>query len=349
MNGKIMIVIIVLFLPQNIFALNLYGSFEARGVFLQNHKIEIADSNTDIQIAPTLNFNGDYAYKIGLGVSFLKIFDVGIFFDKMLDEDQKHDGPFEKTYPFAGNYSKEGYSYENPTSLLNNGTGKAKGKFGLSIIDIEGGINFRIDPGIYFRLMIGVRFAKYKQDMWVNRDNECNENCDFTKGEPLGSERYLDQKIDGFGSRFGLSVVAPIKKTNLNLIGSFSYSILHAKKDLNDGFFRIAHTETDGIIIRQTGESIENSIAIVDQDITIENFDMEAGIQYDIKFSKKRIISLICGYKYSAHYGALNTYGVSLQNIKDPVSSQKIELNSFGNKEDDFFSEGPFLRIGFKF
>jgi len=362
----------VLLIPQNISAINLYGSYEARGVFLQGHKIKIADSFSDIGQSPTLNFKPNYAYKVGLGMAFAEIFDVGLFYDEMWNQDQKHAGIFGSTYPLAGKHSEQGKLYDKADGLQS-GSGSAKGNYGREIIDLEGGINLRFNPGIYFRLMIGVRYAKYKQDMKVIRGDECvdgragsSARCN-NDGEPFGSERFLEQEIDGFGPRFGLSVIAPIKTTNLNIVGSFSYSILHARKDLKDNFSYIFHRrgrafleeegnqdESEYYQIKETRKAKENSVVIADEDVTINIFDISGGLQYEMKMSKKYSIFLTGGYKYSIHYGALNTYGISLTEIKESDSSsmdtiKKVFGSSSGKKEDDFISYGPFVRVGFKF
>jgi len=312
---------------------------------------------------PTLNFNPNYAYRVGLGMPLADIFDVGLFYEEMRDEDQKGNGLFKNTYPLAGQYSEDGHRY-GESDGLQNGTGSARGSFVYSAIDIEGGLNLRFDPGVYYRFMIGVRYTKYKQDMWVNRSDECQNSDCVVKGEPFGSERYLDQKIEGFGLRFGLSIIAPIKTTNLNLIGSFAYSILNVKKNIYDTTHfimsskkEIKDEQTNSYdperiyLIQGKKQSKENSISITDESVTINIFDIEGGLQYKIKRFKKVLILLTAGYKYSAHYGALNTYGHSLKQEKDSGDDRSKDFvgKGFGNKDGDFISQGPFVRVGFKF
>jgi len=373
--GKRIVLIFMLFIPQDIFAIDLYGSLEGREALLQHHKINIADAFENNQINPTLNFNSNFGYKAGLGFGFGKIFDIKMFYSQLSDNNQKHEGFFENTYPLSGTYIKElninNIEY-NESSGLENGTGSANGKFELEEIDLEFGITFRFDPGIYYRFIIGGRYGKYKQEMWVNRWDECfsknpNEHpkCDRTN-EPFGSERYLNQKIDGFGPRFGLSVIAPLKKTNLNLVASASYSILYAKKDLYDNFSQTTHPKGDQIF-KDNGDSfnprkfepskkktshIESfSIASAQEDVVVRYMNIEGGLQYEIKLFKSGVIFLTGGYKYSVHYGVLNTYGKILKDFKViPDDTRKnIVAHSFGNKTEDLVSHGPFLRIGFKF
>lgn len=355
--GKRIVLIFMLFIPQDILANDLYGSIEGSAGLLQSHKINIADAFGRNQKNPTLNFNSNYAYKVGLGFGFAKRFDIRMFYSQLSDNNQKHEGFFENTYPLgAGSTEKEGFIY-NESKGLKNGTGSANGKYDLEEIDLEFGITFRFDPGIYYRFIVGGRYGKYKQDMWVNRWGEClpekTDEIPKCEGhENFGSERYLDQKIDGFGPRFGLSVVTPIKNSNFSFVGSGSYSILYAKKHLYDSVYRIKSVdENNNPVYEHIGLFDNDSFKITDKDVVVRYMNLEGGVQYKIKVFKSSLIFLEGGYKYSVHYGVLNTYGKILKKF-DAIPNnftKNIVARSFGNIEEDLVSHGPFLRIGFKF
>ena len=237
-----------------------------------------------------------------------------------------------------------------------NGIGSATGKYGFEIIDLETGFTFRLNPGVYYRIIIGGRYAKYNQAMSVNRWNECDPSgssepppCDREE-EPFGSDRQLGQKIDGFGPRFGLSVVAPIKHSNINLIGSFSYSIVYAKKEIFDIFSRVDSAKKEGeeifaISSNSIGMRRQNTNKGEIENSIIRHFEIECGLQYEYKISEMTMILLTGGYRYSAHLGALNSNGKSLKYISgdNPIAT------NYGNRDDDYILQGPFVKVGFKF
>jgi len=349
---KMIVLTIMVFIPQNIFAFDLYGFYELRGTFLEHHKIKLADPFSGLEPGPTLNFKDNYAYKFGLGYRFNGNFYIGMAYDAMLDKDQKHEGMLKNAYPLVG--KSDGFSSHGYDKI--DGWQEAKelvtGQYGFEVIDLEFGVIRRFKPGIYLKIIVGGRYGKYNQEMSVIRKNECVPNhpssvrsCD-NKDDPFGFIRNLKQKIDGFGPRFGLSVIAPIKNTNFNLIGSTSYSILYAKKDIHDNFSLIFNFDNDRD--GETRAQNHNSISTDQKETIIRYLDIEGGLQFELKFvffnekkvKKKSSILLDVGYKYSAHFGALNTFGISIN---------KKESDAFGDKEDDFISHGPFVRLGFKF
>jgi len=362
MNRKIIIMIFVLCAPQYIYAISFNASFEGTGNISQNHVIRIAEPFNESQAWPTLSFKPNYFYKIGLGFAFMDMFDIGMFYESMQDQNQKYEGLFKETYPLAGKYLENymGLIYnEKASKRLQYGKGSATGKYGFEIIDLETGITFKLNPGVYYRIIIGGRYVKYNQRMSVNRGNECVPSgvsgnrpppCDQV-GEPFGTDRQLSQKIDGFGPRFGLSIVAPIKNSNINLIGSFSYSIVYAQKEIYD-IFSLVYSEESNIKsktlmeIHSIGYPRQNIFKAEIEGSIIRHFNIELGVQYEFKLSETIMILMTGGYKYSAHYGALNTYGKSLKYI-NPNSN--LVGNSYGSKDDDFISQGPFLKVGIKF
>jgi len=410
------ILLFLLLLPQFAFAdeISFYGSYEARGAFQEN-EIILGESFDEHRPGPILNFDPNYAHKIGLGLSFNEVFDIRIFYDELSNKDENHKNQFAYSYPLAGKFGsiiidpknknvpfRQGSEYASDFDGLETGTGSVISEYGYQIVDLEVGRNFKLNNGTSFRLMIGGRYAKYEQDMRVSRSGECNpprlrqwplapvEFSECPKGRQMvagaqdaqalagdsvfyGSERHLDQKIDGFGPLFGLSLVIPIKNTNFSFVSSTSYSILFAKKDLFDTFIKnkttygaVSHNEnselwewtgsntevTNGTVHRWQIPDDNNNISVSNQDVIIQTLNLEKGIQYDMKISEKASIIFTAGYKYSAHFGALNTYGESLKDDPGGVARGRYQYvlgQNQGNKEDTFISHGPFVKVGLKF
>jgi len=395
--------ITILTFPTTVLAVDLYGSYEARGAFLQGNEISLGESFNDIQPGPTLNFDRNYAYKIGLGIDLNEVFDIRIFYDELRDKNQNHKNKFSHSYPLAGKFGsfildpkrkniaiRQGNKYASDIDGLETGTGSVIGEYGFQIVDLEVGRTFKLIDGMSFRLMIGARYAKYEQDMQVSRSGECDPPSIW--GHPpyseclkdginragkdsgfFGSERKLNQKIDGFGPRFGLSLVIPIKNTNFSFVSSSSYSILFATKDLYDTFVKNKTTYKDvkdninpktwkfeGTTSPVTNERVHNwripddnnNVSITNQDVEIQTLSLEKGIQYVMEISNKTSVLFTAGYKYSAHFGALNTYGESLKDDPGGVAAgrhQYVLGKNQGDKEDTFISHGPFVKVGLKF
>jgi len=329
---------------------------------LQEHVIHLADPFSAVQPLPVLNIEPNYFYKVGLGLLITDMFDIGMFYEGMGEQNQKYEGPFKSTYPLAWKYTEKSLGFDyggNDSKRFQDGMGSATGKYSFEVIDLETGITFRLNPGVYYRITIGGRYAKYNQSMSVNRWNEyCEPSSPNNDGsrpcnqdyEPFGSDRQLSQKIDGFGPRFGLSVIAPIKNSNINLIGSLSYSIVYAKKEIYDIFSYIVTAGDSKEILTEMRNSIgyyrQNILMGEIEESIVRHFNIECGVQYEFKLSETIMILMTGGYKYSAHYGALNSYGKSLKYVNPKSNLVGI---SYGNKQDDLILQGPFLKVGIKF
>lgn len=409
MKARIFFLLItILTFPATVLAVDLYVSYEARGVFLQENKIVVGEAFNGVQGNPTLTFEPDYSYRFGLGVAFDEIFDIRVFYDELQNKSKGHDNQFAHSYPLARKFGelrvhptddtkigRQGNTYASIVDGLEFGTGSATNEFGFKIFDLESGLNFKLDRGISIRLMFGGRYAKYEQTTWVIRGDECRpprfhrerqrsvcpkggKDAYGKKTAFGGSERHIDQKIDGFGPRFGLSIAIPIKNTNLSLINSSNYSILFAQKDVHDTFkrnkthyqevmdksdpanpisfdpkkFKGTTTDVQSPLYRSFGIDDNNDIWSSNENVIIRNFSHESALQYHLKISDETSILFTAGYKYSIHFGALNSYGESLKDDQGGVTAGRYPHalgGKYGDKEDNLVSHGPFIKIGFIF
>ena len=166
-TGIFFLLIGILSFPVNVLAVDLYVSYEARGVFLHDNKIILGEAFNGVQGNPTLKFEPDYSYRFGLGVGFDEIFDVRIFYDEMQNKSKGHDNQFAHSYPLARKFGelrihpkdptkigRQGNTYASIVDGLEFGTGSATNEYGFKIFDLESGLNFKLDRGISIRLML---------------------------------------------------------------------------------------------------------------------------------------------------------------------------------------------------
>lgn len=394
----------ILTFPATVLAVDLYGSYEARGAILHSNEITLGEAFNDVHTGPVLKLGDNYAFKAGLGVGFDEVFDLKFFYSEMSDKSKNHNNQFAHSFPLAGKFgtiapivlpnkrphpndeslfARQGNFYRSGFDGLEFGTGSASSEYGIKIVDLEFGRNFKLNDGMSFRLMFGARYAKYEQSLRVIRGDECVppwhrpqlSGCPkdgrgyaywVKDGVFFGSERHLDQKIDGFGPRFGLSIIIPIRNTNLSLVSSSSYSVLFATKDVYDTFLKNkttyknannkwvpTTTEVVNILYRRNfGPEDKNNISISNEDVTIHNFEIENAFQLDFKISEQMSLIFTAGYKYSIHFGALNSYGESLKDDPGGVFWGRYPDAvgaTVGDKEDDLISHGPFIKVGLKF
>jgi len=395
------LLIAILTFPASVFAVDLYGSYEARGAFLHSNEITLGEAFNDVHTGPVLKLGDNYAFKAGVGVGFDEVFDIKFFYSELSDKSKNHNNQFTQSFPLAGKfgalapiiqrrrisnepvYARQGNVYRSRYDGLEVGTGSASSEYGIQLVDLEFGRKFKLNDGMSFRLMFGARYAKYEQSLWVIRGDECvppfhrpklsvcpkdgrGYGFNVKDGVFFGSERHLDQKIDGFGPRFGLSIIIPIRNSNLSLISSSSYSVLFATKDVYDTFLKnkttYKHannkwvpttTEVVNILYRDNfGPEDKNNISISNEDVTIHNLEIEKALQYDWKISEQTSLIFTAGYKYSIHFGALNSYGESLKDDPGGVLAGRYPDavgGTVGDKEDDLISHGPFIKVGLKF
>ena len=411
---KILIFIIVLFLPQSIFAndFSLFGSFENRGAFGKN-KMPIAEGDLfkDPAALPLeIEFANSYFYKAGAGFKW-RGFDIGAYYTNFSNEHDLED-KFGNTFPLSTS-AVEGNVDVNPEVYgTEHVKGFAKGKYDFEHIDLDVGAVFKIED-ISLRFSAGIRYGNYAQSLNVETSGarqcgvpvsegprvcydpdeivDLDDDGDETYAGPsYGNSRQLDMDIEAFGPRLGLSVGVPLSK-NITFMGGVNWAVLFGSKNSSENY---NHTTTrrqvaiasqpavlptaddpvTGAVFHAGSDFVphvegppivskieETSLKVVDKDTTIHNLEFEAGLRYDLEFSKTTTLSFLAGYRYDIHYGVRTTCGVSRYETREPAPGTGVVSTNYGNcagknsdgaivpGNEDFISHGPFLRTTLSF
>jgi len=320
-----------------------YFSFEGQESLFNGDQVPIAEELDGT--LKELNFNNVFSYRIGTGIFFGQGFDIGIFYSQLKDDDQS--GYFSNDANFITYRSNRPWENWGNTYNANEEAGKAKGNYKQEMIDLEVGYNFKF-KSIDFRIMGGLRYAKYYQETISERNGDCLTdylpNSCYPDINIYNFQRILKYRLKGGGPRFGLSATIPIWKNKISLTASVNWAILFQKFDWFDTFYQKTNFNDYG-----QKKLIEISNFLKDQKTTNHNFDVEAGIKYKLPISKSVFFLFTFGYKYGAHFGATNTNGfVEKYDEEDFTGNNSVgnRLNESrrGNYEEDIIYHGPFLR-----
>jgi len=225
--------IIILFVPQNIFAEEYYFSYEARGALLGYNDFPVAESPRKPALHETdwwkikflgepggrprsIEFDASYSHKLSGGVKFESGFDVGVSYSQLWNTSQTNDpDSFANTIPLdTSNTWHEWIPFDTTTSKL-----WGTSKFNLRNIDFETGYTFSLPrtndlQNATVRIMAGIRLAEYIQ---TYREKITSGHFGhYPNGERrFFSERFLDLEIRGMGPRIGLDFNLPTGLINL--------------------------------------------------------------------------------------------------------------------------------------
>lgn len=350
-----MMILFLLFMSQNTFATEFYLTHESRGILYGNNIFDIAEIDTDKihfrEISGKtlyLESAASYSHNSGIGIKFKEGLDIGLFYSQLWNSSEKIDPDhFAGTMPLTTSVwlftrrSKVG----SASSL-----GSATNDYYHWNIDIESGYSFKLPSSprfqnIIMRIMVGLRYAEFNQKMIMNRTT-AHGGFFFPSGERrFRVQRIVDLNIKGIGPRFGASFTIPVR--NFNFIVGGNYSILFSQRDIaDDSLVDIG----DHIWFNDRGHNEQN------KEMTIHNFDLNAGLQYDHKISERSSLTFELGYRY-AYFDKVRT-NCGRTYILVPGVYGKCKFNPFrieperqshDHLYEEFFSHGPYLKVGYRF
>jgi len=353
-------ILFFLFMSQNIFATEFYLTHESRGILFGNNIFSIAEIDTDRihhlkRSGKSLDLEsaGSYSHNSGIGVRFKQGFDVGLFYSELWNSSEKIDPDhFQGTMPLH----TSGWNFRQRSKVgTATALGSATNDYYFWNIDIESGYSIKLPsapnlPDVILRIMVGLRYAEFNQNMNMIRNNS-DGGLSFPSGERIFRlQRIVDVNIKGMGPRFGASLTFPVG--DFNLIVGGNYSILFSQRELADDFFVDNGNHTwfndDG--------SNENN-----KDMTIHNFDLNGGIQYNYKINEESSLIFELGYRYAAFDKARTNCGRLSVHLADGEKKSfygECKTNKFfkgtnrqshDHLSEDFISHGPYLKVGYKF
>jgi len=381
--------IIILFVPQNIFAVEYFGSYESRLGILSDNKFPVAESPRKPALNEThwwdikyigeasgshlsLEFEDSYSHKSRLGARFENGFDVGVSYSQLWNTSKTNNPD-----AFADTILLDtGYQWYADIPF---DSAKAKGwgtsNYNFWNVDLETGYTFNFPsspslPNATLRITSGIRYAEYDQNYHEVRTNEMfGFYNDGTRR--FYSERNLDLDIKGFGPRMGLAFNLPTGF--LNIVGSINYSILFSKRNVKDIASGIeiswagppwngignGNTLTEGVptLVNDSGYQEKK------KNITIHNLELEGGIEYVLKLWEKSSMIFTLGYRYDKHFNAMTTcghskvinpedryFGKCFLHVHEGATNDSDDKGHAAHHEsEDFISHGPFVRTTIRF
>jgi len=352
-------ILFFLFMSQNISATEFYLSHESRGILFGNNSYPVAEigkdrTNWNERTGTTVNLESDqsYSHNTGMGIRFKEGLDIGLFYSQLWNSSEKTDPDhFAGTIPLHtagwGHFQNGGVGYGSTL-------GSATNDYHFWNLDIESGYSFKwaSSPGlqnVIFRIMVGLRYAEFNQNMvsntsWVARGDPLT--TPLGKRE-LNLQRIVNLNIKGLGPRFGASATFPIG--DFNLIVGGSYSILFSQRDITDDHL------VDNVNLTWFNDDGYNK---QNEEMTIYNFDVNGGFQYDYKITEESSLIFEFGYRYAAYEKVRTDCGlpgisVPLENFygkcKPNVFYNGTQRQKLDHLSSDFISHGPYLKIGFTY
>ena len=315
----------------------------------------------------TLDFDVGYSHKLGIGAKFDSGFDVGLLSTQLWNTSgTNRPDSFANTYPLDTSFEQYVTQFDPAAAK-----GSAIHQTYFWNIDLETGYTFKFSGGS-IRFNGGIRYAEYSQNYDEKRTNEWLGFYDDGENR-YQAERILDLNIKGVGPRIGVSFNVPMASTeSFNIFGSFNYSWLMSKRNINDqanniiliwpaGYLPGASEVTTGgtpTWYSDGGYKEKN------KDIRIDVMEFEFGVEYLLKVGKKSSILFALGYRHDTHFNAMTNCGYSKvvlfanEEIPQPrrvFGKCKIHFHdpraehSVHHLSQDFVTHGPFLRatLGF--
>jgi len=333
----LIIIFLMIFLPQNIFAQSFFITGEGRGAFLYDTKIAIAEDGNEKPIY--MHFKDRASFKVGLGMRFAENWDLGFFYTHVNDVKQKDTRSMANTYPIGKHeFSPKDYVIQEGT------TGYSEVNLNIKAIDLELGYTFKLKR-MDLRLVAGVKYAEHNMRFDSYRKGDCNDYYRFQTHnscaiESFAIHRLIDLSNAGAGPKAGVSVEIPfqIENYNFSFIGKAEGSVIVSIHKSRQQHLTTLYTpKNPGGRIRPWPHAPEIS-AKTNISYTM---GLKGGIKYFHKLSEGITLETTAGYYFDGYYGELFTASYTHRRERD--------RNKWGSERDDVLIHGPFLRMGLTF
>jgi len=314
---KKLIILLILFIPTVAFSEpSFYVTAEGRqSIFEEQEFLEEKGPMLETKL------DDSFSYRVGAGAYFGKNFDVGIFYSRLRSESSD-----------KYNYKDTYYNFNLDDDIDVRVDALGNSDYENENFDLEIGYTLKAgDTDI--RLMAGIRHASYKQDIenhflqTEDRDHLFSQEYD---------EIYTTEKA-GIGPRLGLAITHPLGFAGLSVTGAVNWAVIFTKQDTINTLDNTTIEQFPILPAPKThndphshGNRVFNSDLVDDffrEDTTVYNFDIEAGLQYDLKLSEGLTLVTTFGYKYGVDYNVIDEVCTSTQTVDTQYEFDKNNIN----------------------
>ncbi len=324
--------LIILLVPQTIFAQTFFITGEGRGAFLYDTKIALAE---DINKKPIfMHFKDRASFRVGAGMKFMENFDVGFFYTNITNIKQYDNRSMANTH-FVG---IDLFRASADAKIHDESSGNASASLGIKTFDIELGYTMKLKR-VNLRLMAGLRHTTHKMRFDGFRKNDCFSHFNKCSSRTYDFHRIIDLKNAAIGPRIGLSfeVPLPIENYDLKFVGAINGAFLISNHNWSHDF---------EIITTVPNQPPFHSFYREDSDFKATristSLDLEGGIKFTHKLADGITLETTAGYRFDGYYGEMFT-----ASIVDRFTAQLPV--KYGQERDDVLIHGPFLRTSLRF